>query len=233
MNNQTVTTEAGMFLQRPLRRTADWLVPAGLMVLSIIPAIGGSSRVVQLSTGAAITPENARFFAAPLPILLHIFSAVIFSLLGAFQFAPGIRRRWPRWHRLAGRILVPAGLICALSGLWMTLFYPWPVFDGVYVYVMRLVAGSAMAISLISGTRAIVQRDFLRHEEWMMRGYALGLGAGTQVLTHLPWFIFPEIQGELARAICMGAGWGINIAVAEWVISRKRHKRISARPLYA
>ena len=49
----------------------------------------------------------------------------------------------------------------------------------------------------------------------MMRGYALGLGAGTQALTHLPWCLFPAIQGELSRALCMAAGWAINLAVAE------------------
>jgi uncharacterized membrane protein len=232
MNDQTLTTEAGAILQRPRARRSDWLVPAGLIVLSIVPAIGGSVRVIQLATGAEITLENGRFFAAPLPILLHIFSAVLFSILGAFQFASGFRRRRPGWHRVAGRILVPAGMICALSGLWMAQFYPWPLFDGVYVYAMRLVVGSAMAFSLIRGTMAILQRDVPRHEEWMMRGYALGLGAGTQVLTHLPYFLFPEMQGELARAICMGAGWAINIGVVEWIISRRRHKRISARPLY-
>ncbi len=46
----------------------------------------------------------------------------------------------------------------------------------------------------------------------MMRSYALGLGAGTQVLTHLPWYLFPSIHGELARTLFMAAGWGINLA---------------------
>lgn len=58
----------------------------------------------------------------------------------------------------------------------------------------------------------------------MMRSYALGLGAGTQVFTHIPWLLFPSIQGELARTLCMAAGWGINLAVAEWLISRTAQK---------
>gem|GEM_PF-5750416 len=49
----------------------------------------------------------------------------------------------------------------------------------------------------------------------------LGLGAGTQVLTHIPFFLFPGIQGELSRALFVGAGWAINLAVAEWVIRRR------------
>lgn len=52
----------------------------------------------------------------------------------------------------------------------------------------------------------------------------LGIGAGTPVLTHIPWFMFPATQGELARTICMGAGWLINIGVAEWVIARVRRQ---------
>ena len=45
--------------------------------------------------------------------------------------------------------------------------------------------------------------------------------AGTQAFTHLPWFLFPSIQGELARTLFMGAGWAINLAVAEWIIARQ------------
>ena len=46
---------------------------------------------------------NARFVASPIPVLLHIASVTIYSLLGAFQFSAGLRRRWPGWHRAEGR----------------------------------------------------------------------------------------------------------------------------------
>src|SRR5687767_12978447 len=117
---------------------SDWLVPAALIALSMVPAIAGSVRLTQLAGGAAITPENARFFAAPLPVVLHIPAAIAYSILGAFQFSPGIRRRHRAWHRSVGRILIPCGLIVALSGLWMAHFYPWPAGDGQLVYVERL-----------------------------------------------------------------------------------------------
>src|SRR5215208_4627267 len=51
---------------------ADWLVPTALIVLSFIPFAAGAIRVVGLASGAEITPENARFFTAPLPVVLHI-----------------------------------------------------------------------------------------------------------------------------------------------------------------
>ena len=53
----------------------------------------------------------------------------------------------------------------------------------------------------------------------MIRAYALGLGAGTQVFTEGiggAAFGTGEIAGDLATA----AGWAINLSVAEWAIRR-------------
>jgi hypothetical protein len=55
----------------------------------------------------------------------------------------------------------------------------------------------------------------------MMRGYAIGLGAGTQVLTQAAGAMIGGPPTDLNRALLMGAGWVINLAVAEWAI-RKR-----------
>ena len=210
----------------------DWFIPAGLLVLSFIPIVAGTFRVVQLGAGAVISPDNARFVAAPLPVVMHILGSAIFCVLGAFQFLPSFRRRKPNWHRISGRIVVPCGLVAALSALWMTQFYPTGIdppasFDGPFLYAIRLLAGSTMALFLCLGVAAILRRDIPRHQAWIMRSYALGLGAGTQVFTHLPWFLFPSIQGELARTMSMGAGWAINLAVAEWLISREPSKEVA------
>ena len=228
--SNSLAPRAGSITSRPSGRR-EWLVSAGLIALSFAPVAAGTFRLVQLAGGAEITPDNARFFAAPLPVVLHILSVTVYCVLGAFQFAPGLRRRKPNWHRAAGRILVPCGLIAALSGLWLTQFYPPVDSDGPLLYGIRLLVGSAMVLFISLGFAAIRRRDFARHGAWMMRGDALGLGAGTQALTHLPWFLFPSIQGELAGALFMGAGWAINLVVAEWIIrGRPTHpRRTSAR----
>jgi uncharacterized membrane protein len=196
-----------------------------LILLSLVPAAAGTARLAELAGGAEVTAENARFFAMPIPVVLHIVSVIPFSILGALQFAPAFRRRRRGWHRAAGRVLAPLGLMAALTGLWMAHFYPWPEGDGEIVYLLRLVFGSAMAASIVLGLDAIRRRDFASHGEWMIRGYAIGMGAGTQVLTHLPWFILVGRPGELSRAVLMGAGWVINVVVAEWIIRRGRLRR--------
>jgi putative Mn2+ efflux pump MntP len=206
----------------------EWLVPVGLILLSLVPVIAGAARIVELSSGAEITTNNARFFASPIPVVAHIIGVTLYSMLGAIQFVPSLRNRKVGWHRNAGRLLIPSGLVAALSGLWMTQFYPWPEYDGIWLYGLRLIFGLAMLFSLILGYIAARQKDFKRHSHWMIRAYAIGLGAGTQVFTHIPVLLFPSIAGELARTIMMGAGWVINLAVAEWVI-RKSLDRPSIR----
>lgn len=204
-------------------RKPVWLMPASLLALTTVPAIAGIARLIQLNSDPAITAENARFFSAPLPVVLHILGAIVYCTLGAFQFSSSLRTNNPGWHRQAGRVLIPVGLTASFSGLWMTIFYPTAShnFDGPALQVMRLVVGAAMTVSIGLGLRAILQGKVEEHRTWMMRAYALGLGAGTQVLTHVPWMLFPAIRGETTRALCMGAGWVINIAVAEWLSIRK------------
>ncbi|HEX6315926.1 MAG TPA: DUF2306 domain-containing protein [Gemmatimonadaceae bacterium] len=202
------------------RSRSDRLIPALLVMLSLVPALAGTARLVQLGSGN-MTPDNARFFAAPLPVILHIVPAIAYSLLGAFQFSPGFRRRNRRWHRLAGRLLLPCAMLVAISGLWMTLTYPWPAGDGVAVYLERLFFGTAMLVSVLMGIDAIRRRKYAEHGDWMIRAYAIGMGAGTQVLTHLPWFLLTDVKpGETARGVMMGLAWVINLAIAEWIIRR-------------
>ena len=208
-------------------RSAKRLVTA-LLLLSALPLTFGVVRLVQLAGGAEITPANARFFASPLPVVVHILSASVYALLGAFQFAARFRRRRPGWHRIAGRLLVVCGLLVGLSGLWMTLFYALPASDGALLYIFRLLFGSAMVVSIVLGFTTIRRGDVLGHRAWMTRGYAIGLGAATQMLTLMVGEIIAGPPSELSRALLMGAAWVINLAVAEWIIRRRPARKAPA-----
>lgn len=216
----TETTSPAAPSVRRARR--QWPVPAGLILLSLIPVVFGALRLSELTSGAAVTPQNARFFASPVPVVTHIVSVTVYSLLGAFQFVPSLRGR-RGWHRIAGRILIPAGLLAALSGLWMSAFYPLP--DGHTDVPLRLLFGSAMLVSLVLGLAAIRRRDFVRHSAWMTRAYAIAVGAGTQALVGIPWLLLIGPTDVPTRAVLLGAGWVINVAVAEYVIHRRAIRR--------
>jgi uncharacterized membrane protein len=201
-------------------------VPFALVALILVPAVAGSLRLVELSGGPHLMPADPRMTASPVPVIVHIISAVAYAILGAFQFSSRFRRRQPGWHRLAGRVLVILGLAVAFSALWMTLFYARQPGTGALVYVFRLVFASGMAASIILGFAAIRRGDVAGHRAWMTRAYALALGAGTQVFT----------QGignagfgasELTTTLMLGAGWAINLTVAEYVIRRHTSSRTS------
>jgi uncharacterized membrane protein len=209
----------------PRRRTSrgTWLVPLGLIALSVVPIIAGSLRLVELSGGAAILPAKP---TSPLPLVLHIVSASIYSVLGAFQFSAGLRRRRPGWHRGAGRLLVVIGLVVALAALWLTISTPRFEGSGDLYFLLRLVFGSAMVLSIVLGFLAIRRRDIRRHRAWMIRAYAIALAAGAQVFT---LGIGEAIvgKGDTSSALFAGAGWVINLAVAEWLIRRRPARRVA------
>jgi uncharacterized membrane protein len=217
---------------RKTNTATQWLPPVWLIALSLIPVLAGAFRVNELMSRPEITADNARFVASPIPVAVHIVSVTVYSLLGALQFVPLLRRGRHNWHRIAGRILVPAGALVALTGLWMNFFYPRPPEDGESLVIVRLVVGLAMLASILLAVVAIRRRDFSSHGAWMTRGYAIALGAGTQVFTMLPWVvIFGPIGAadELPRTVLMTAGWAINLAVAEYIIRRRPGRRPNPR----
>jgi uncharacterized membrane protein len=200
----------------------DRVIVGGLIALSLIPVLAGIARLHQVASGDAASPDDARFLAAPAAVILHIVAVTPYCLLGALQFAPGFRRSHPRWHRRVGVILVGFGLVAALTGLWMSEFYPRIATDSLALRGVRFLVGWSMVAAILLAVAALRRRDFKAHGAWMLRAYALGQGAGTQVLTHLPWFIFVGLPGPVSRAALMTAGWLINIAVVEWLLRRAR-----------
>lgn len=207
----------------------EWLLVAVLVTLALVPAVAGSLRLGELASGAPETPDNARFVQSPFPVVVHIVGALLYALVGIGQFLPTVRHRNLAWHRFAGRyLLVPAGLAVAGSGLWMATFYDLPPIDGLGLQISRYIVGVAMISCLALGIAAVLRRDISAHRAWMIRAYALALGAGTQVLTSIPPFLIFGAPDEFWRLVQMDAGWLINIVVAELVIARAR--RAVVRP---
>jgi len=206
----------------------SWRLPTSLLLLSLVPVAAGAVRLVGLaglasggSGGGAITPENARFMAMPAPVVLHIVSATLFCLLGAFQFDSAIRRRSPGLHRAAGRVLVPCGILAAVTGLWMTAGYAIPAeLQGPLLYGVRIVVGLSMALAIVVSVCAVLRRRIAQHRAWMVRAYALGQGAGTQVLILLPVTLMAGAPTFFFRDVLMASAWGLNLLIAEWIIRR-------------
>lgn len=200
----------------------EWTLLAIIFVLSFLPTFGGLLRVVELSGGVAVLPENPRATAAPLPIVLHILASFVFCLFGALQFMPSIRRRAPAFHRAVGRIVVVAGTLSALAGLWMTQVFSFPEgLQGSLLYGTRLVLGVSMVALIIWAMIAIGARNIPAHGAAMLRAYAIGQGAATQTVLGAAWMIAVGSESTgLPRDMLIVTAWGLNLLIAEYVIRR-------------
>jgi uncharacterized membrane protein len=212
------------------RPTPTWRLPIALMALGTVPVIAGSLRLVDLSTGSAALPPNPRFSASPLPVVIHILSVTVFAMLGPWQFSAHLRRRRRAWHRRAGRIVMVAGLAVALSALWLNQFYPRAGATRELLYPLRMVFGVAMLVTITLGFLAARRHDFTDHRAWMIRTYAIGIVAGTQVFT---LGIGGALLGHagVTTALLLAGAWAINLTVAEWAIRRRPRRRTAPAAL--
>jgi uncharacterized membrane protein YozB (DUF420 family) len=203
---------------------AGWPVAVALVALSVIPLTAGTLRLIQLAGGPDLMPADDRFAGFPIALVGHIVASACFALLGVLQLLTRFRHRHRTWHRRAGRVLVLAGLAVVATALWLTVGYPPHPGTGPLLFVSRLAVSVGMGTSLVLGLAAVRRRDIDAHRAWMVRAYALALGAGTQAFTEG----FTEAivgVGQLSGDLAKLAGWVVNLAVAEWAIHRTSSRR--------
>jgi uncharacterized membrane protein YozB (DUF420 family) len=201
----------------------SWKLLSALWLLSLVPVVGGAVRLIGLASDMAVTPDNLRFVTMPVPVVLHVIGATVFCVLGALQFDSAIRRRSPSLHRTCGRLAASCGIVAGLTGLWMTVAYPIPAaLQGNLLLAVRVVVGLAMTLAIVVAVRAVLRGRINRHRAWMVRAYALGQGAGTQVLILLPVSLTFGPPTHLLRDVLMTSAWVLNMALAEVFIRRLR-----------
>ncbi len=195
-------------------------IPLALFLLffSAIPILVAAVVLYQIPAGL-LPEDSARFLALPWVLFFHALGGVVFGVLGPIQFAGVLKRRFGRAHRVTGRIFVAFGLLLALSSL--RLLWQFPEGSTWVLVTARIVASVAMAGALILALLAIRNRNVARHKAWMIRAYAIGMGSATVSLIMFPIFVITgdPIEGYLSDLVFV-ASWGINIALAEWVIRR-------------
>ena len=199
-----------------------WGVAFAMILLSAVPVAAGTVRLVSLANGVEATPDNVRFVSSPVPVVLHVVGAMVLMVPGAFQFVPGLRRRAMGWHRWMGRLAVGAGVVVALSGLWMAQFYRLPIHDGALVYAFRLVFGAGMTYAFVKAFVAVRRRDIAGHRVD---------GAGVR---HRPRRRYTGRDASCGRVCPRAAGRdGTGVADGRRVGVQRRHRGMDCAPIAA
>jgi uncharacterized membrane protein len=185
----------------------------------------GGYALFHVATGFEFLPAEikANAFFSPLGLQTHIAASGIAMILGAFQFLKALRTKAPAVHRWSGRVYVAACLVGGGAGLAIALYSSaGPVAGwGFFFLAVFWLLTTSMAWS-----RAL-RRDFIAHERWMIRSFALTLAAVTLRL-QLP--IGAPIWGfEAAYPIIAWTCWVPNLIVAEiWIATRRKPRRAKA-----
>jgi uncharacterized membrane protein len=203
-----------------LKRTPRaWPVPAALLLFALLLFVTSSMRIFEIAGGPEETADNARFLVNPLQIYLHAGGGMLYLFLGAFQFSQPLRARFPKWHRLSGRAAVLAGVLAALSALWMTETFPQVPFNPHEVYGFRILFSLGWFACLALGINAAMNRDIANHRAWMMRAYAIGLGGSTTAIILGSWLLLYGTPSAKIFALATGAAWVINLLIVQRILN--------------
>jgi hypothetical protein len=116
---------------------------------------------------------------------VHVLLAAVMTLTGLLQLLPVVRRRWPKAHRISGRVFLSSALLLAVGGLWLV----W-----VRGTMLTLIGGigisfNALLIILFAAYawRTAVQRRIAEHRRWALRLFIAANGVWFMRLGYIIW----------------------------------------------
>jgi len=98
----------------------------------------------------------------------HILFATVISIAGALQLIPGIRNRFPAFHRWNGRMFVLAAFTQAITGIYLTVSGRRLVGD-VTQHVVSVLGAVLIMFCAGMALRYAMARDFTTHRRWALR----------------------------------------------------------------
>lgn len=202
----------------PLRQIA-WTVTA---LLAVAIALMSLRFALPQPPGAAPFILANPFSTPFLP--MHAVTASIALLLGAFQLIAKRNGSRAAWHRTIGVAYVTCCLVAAPTGLILAL--------GSTAGPVATVGFGLLAVIWFyvnaQGLRAVLDRRFAEHGEWMIRSFALTFAA-VMLRLYLPLSGLMSLDFIESYCAISFLCWVPNLMVAElWVASRRRRLTTTA-----
>jgi uncharacterized membrane protein len=197
-----------------------------IMLLSV--GVGGYA-LFHVATGFQNMPLQNPMLS-PWGLQVHIAASGIAMILGAFQFLKVLRQKAPAVHRWMGRIYVTACVVGGLAGGAIALSSTAGPVAGWGFFLLAVFWVPFTLMAWVSAMR----RDFVAHERWMIRSFALTFAAVTLRL-YLPLGIIFITKGDFLPAYIAIAwlAWVPNLIVAEIWIAMRRPRRRKVAPAEA
>lgn len=193
--------------------------PLGIALLGAVPALPGAFVLAGILQGSGANGMfqdlvQPHYFTAPVPIALHIASGIVFCCLAPFQFSTRLRMRYRKLHRIAGRVAVVAGLLFALTAIWLMGRPPAEPEFWLH-YTAMTVGGIGACLSLCLSFSAIRRGDVQSHQKWMRRTIAFGLLGASRILFDLILIPVFGYETPTSEGMSVWLAIALNLFVAE------------------
>lgn len=165
---------------------------------------------------------EGRYAAHPVVVYVHVIAGGLFLALLPLQFSSVVRRRFLRWHRWSGRLLLVLAIPATITGLWFGVLMP---ISGAGEATVIAIVAAFFGVSLIRAFRAIRRGDVEAHREWMIRAASVVFGVSMVRLAGVvvDFTLTPRgIPITQLFVIALWSGWLVTTISAELWIRRTR-----------
>jgi len=109
------------------------------------------------------------WFRAPW-LFIHVFTGLIATLVGWYQFIPSFRTRNLKLHRIIGRLYICCIAIASLTAVYIALVSPGMNILGKLSF---LVVSLVWLSTVVFGFLSIIKHKIIQHQEWVLRSYVV------------------------------------------------------------
>ncbi|EWM12218.1 DUF2306 domain-containing protein [Kutzneria sp. 744] len=211
-----------------VRRRWWWSLWSLLTVLALAIA---AYFVPPYLVGSSTIPIDMRIVGYYASLVVHAVPAGLTLIVGPWQFVPKLRTRFPRLHRVLGRVYLVSVILAAAAASYATVVTP----SGFPLQVAFSVLIVAWLYSAFQGYRTIRRGDVRSHRIWMIRNYTLTFAAvtlrlylmlGVALMNVIPSLTFRDVYTSSAWLSLLG-----NVLVAEYFILRHTVRRKRESPV--
>jgi len=169
----------------------------------------------------AADPMRAHFAPFKWWLLPHALAGACALVVAPLQFSDRLRRKWPRWHRIAGRVYVIGVLILAPLGAYIEYFEErlgsarsFTIATAVFALLLLVTTGIAFFYA--------VKRRIRQHRQWMTRSYAVALVffENRFILGVMGWDALGDRVAETVLWVCLAFAILLGDLVNQWQASR-------------
>src|SRR5947199_7704815 len=204
-----------------------------IWILAFIGLAAAVRRLLALDLPAQLSRSNSPtaaldigFSRHKLLTLVHILPGMLFMVLGPLQLSRTIRNQHLRFHRWSGRVFLVCCAIIAVSALTMSFQM---AIGGANETAATVLYALLFVFCLTKAFIHIRRREIALHREWMIRGFAIGLGVATVRPIIGAFFAARRLSPHEFFGTAFWLGFTINLIAAETWINYTRARSVPAQ----